>query len=163
MKKISEAGQIYAQNTLPNNNANPTGTINPRKNPARAPPFLTSTENISVVLDLAGFSPAQGRARAVELLEYLDVSRRKDAFPAQLSGGEAQRVAIGRALANRPRIILADEPTAALDSQRAQIVMDMLRRVAAEQQAAVIIVTHDEKIFGRLDRIYQLRDGELVD
>jgi len=126
-------------------------------------PFLTSTENIAIVLDLAGFTPAQGRQRAVELLDYLDVSRRKDAFPAQLSGGEAQRVAIGRALANRPRIILADEPTAALDSQRAQIVMDLLRRVAVEQQAAIIIVTHDEKIFGRLDHIYQLRDGELVD
>jgi putative ABC transport system ATP-binding protein len=126
-------------------------------------PFLTSTENIAVVLDLAGYSPAKGRQRALELLDYLDVARRKDAYPAQLSGGEAQRVAIGRALANRPRIILADEPTAALDSQRAQIVMDLLRNVAVEQRAAVIIVTHDEKIFGRLDRIYHLRDGELVD
>jgi putative ABC transport system ATP-binding protein len=126
-------------------------------------PFLTSTENIAVVLDLAGYSPAKGRQRALELLDYLDVARRKEAYPAQLSGGEAQRVAIGRALANRPRIILADEPTAALDSQRAQIVMDLLRNVAVEQRAAVIIVTHDEKIFGRLDRIYHLRDGELVD
>jgi putative ABC transport system ATP-binding protein len=100
--------------------------------------------------------------RAVELLEYLEVGHRKDAFPAQLSGGEAQRVAIARALANRPRIILADEPTAALDSERAGIVMDLLRKVAAEQQAAIIAVTHDEKIYDRLDRIFHLRDGRLT-
>lgn len=126
-------------------------------------PFLTSIENVSVVLQLAGFSAPDARVRAVELLDYLEVGHRKNAFPAQLSGGEAQRVAIARALANRPRIILADEPTAALDSQRARIVMDLLRRVAAEQRAAVIVVTHDEKIFDRFDHIFQLRDGALED
>jgi putative ABC transport system ATP-binding protein len=126
-------------------------------------PFLTSIENVSVVLQLAGFSASDARARAVELLDYLEVGHRKNAFPAQLSGGEAQRVAIARALANRPRIILADEPTAALDSQRARIVMDLMRRVAAEQRAAVIVVTHDEKIFDRFDHIFQLRDGALED
>jgi putative ABC transport system ATP-binding protein len=84
-------------------------------------------------------------------------------MPAQLSGGEAQRVAIARALANRPRIILADEPTAALDSERAAIVMDLLRKLAVEQQAAIIAVTHDEKILGHLDRIFRLRDGRLAD
>ena len=83
-------------------------------------------------------------------------------MPAQLSGGEAQRVAIARALANHPRIILADEPTAPLDSERAGIVMDLLRRIASEQQAAIICVTHDETIFDRLDRIFRLRDGRLV-
>ncbi len=88
---------------------------------------------------------------------------RKDAFPAKLSGGEAQRVAIARALANRPRIILADEPTAALDSKRAQIVMDLLRKLAVDQSAAVIAVTHDEKIFDRFDRMFMLRDGRLDD
>jgi putative ABC transport system ATP-binding protein len=126
-------------------------------------PFLTSTENIAIVLDLAGFSQDQARRRAGELLEYLEVAHRRDAYPAQLSGGEAQRVAIARALANRPCIILADEPTAALDSQRAQVVMDLLRRVAAEQRAAIVTVTHDEKIFGRLDRVFHLRDGLLSD
>jgi putative ABC transport system ATP-binding protein len=125
-------------------------------------PFLTSAENIAIVLDLAGSKPAEARHRAEELLEYLDIARRKEAYPAQLSGGEAQRVAIARALANRPRIILADEPTAALDSARAQVVMDLMRRVATEQDAAIIIVTHDEKIFDRFDRIFSLRDGELV-
>jgi putative ABC transport system ATP-binding protein len=124
-------------------------------------PFLTSTENVAVVLHLAGFSAEDARRRAVELLDYLEVGHRKHAFPAQLSGGEAQRVAIARALANRPRIILADEPTAALDSQRAGIVMDLLKRVANEQRAAIIIVTHDEKIFGRFDYIFHLRDGAL--
>jgi putative ABC transport system ATP-binding protein len=124
-------------------------------------PFLTSIENVAVVLHLAGYSAADARARALELLDYLEISHRKDAFPAHLSGGEAQRVAIARALANHPRIILADEPTAALDSQRARIVMDMMRRVAMEQQAAIIVVTHDEKIFDRFDHIFMLRDGVL--
>jgi putative ABC transport system ATP-binding protein len=126
-------------------------------------PFLNTTENVSVVLDLAGFAADEARSRAVELLDYLEVGHRKDAFPAQLSGGEAQRVAIARALANRPRIILADEPTAALDSPRAQKVMDLLRRVAVDQKAAIITVTHDEKIFSRFDHIFHLRDGALTD
>jgi putative ABC transport system ATP-binding protein len=126
-------------------------------------PFLTSTENVSVVLDLAGFRPAEAQRRAVELLDYLGVGHRKDAFPAELSGGEAQRVAIARALANRPRIILADEPTAALDTQRAQAVMDLLRRVAIEQQAAIVTVTHDDKIVERFDRVINLRDGAIVE
>ncbi len=124
-------------------------------------PFLDGADNVEVVLDLAGFSRAAARARAFELLNYLDVAHRKHAMPAQLSGGEAQRVAIARALANRPRIILADEPTAPLDSGRARIVMDLLRRIAVEQQAAIIVVTHDEMILDRFDHIYRLRDGRL--
>lgn len=124
-------------------------------------PFLNSTDNVALVLNLAGFDTAEARRRAIELLDYLEVGHRKDAMPANLSGGEAQRVAIARALANRPRIILADEPTAALDSQRAGIVMDLLRKVAVEQQAAILAVTHDEKIFDRFDRIFHLRDGRV--
>ncbi|WP_461517684.1 ABC transporter ATP-binding protein [Porticoccus sp.] len=124
-------------------------------------PFLNSTDNVAVVLSLAGFDATESKRRAVELLDYLEVGHRKDAMPANLSGGEAQRVAIARALANKPRIILADEPTAALDSQRAGIVMDLLRKVAEEQEAAVLAVTHDEKIFNRFDHIYHLRDGRI--
>jgi putative ABC transport system ATP-binding protein len=124
-------------------------------------PFLNTWENVAVVRILAGASPAQAKSRALELLTYLGIQRRGDAMPSELSGGEAQRVAIARALANDPRIILADEPTAALDSQRAGTVMDMLRKVAVERRAAVIVVTHDEKIFDRFDRIYSLRDGAL--
>jgi putative ABC transport system ATP-binding protein len=126
-------------------------------------PFLNAIDNVALVLQLAGYEPADARKRAVDLLDYLEVGRRKAAFPAKLSGGEAQRVAIARALANRPRIILADEPTAALDSKRAQIVMDLLRKLAVDQNAAVIAVTHDEKIFDRFDRMFMLRDGRLDD
>jgi putative ABC transport system ATP-binding protein len=126
-------------------------------------PFLTAEENITVVLDLAGWTAEAGRARARELLDYLEVGHRAGMKPAHLSGGEAQRVAIARALANRPRIILADEPTAALDSGRAQLVMDLLRRLAAEQEACIVTVTHDDKIFDRFDRLIHLRDGKLVD
>jgi putative ABC transport system ATP-binding protein len=126
-------------------------------------PFLNVTDNVAVVLQLAGLSREEGIRRSEELLDYLQVGHRKHAMPSQLSGGEAQRVAIARALANRPRIILADEPTAALDSERAGIVMDLLRRLAVEQQAAIIAVTHDEKIISRFDRIFRLRDGWLED
>lgn len=124
-------------------------------------PFLDATDNVALVLQLAGAEARSARRRAVELLDYLEVGHRKNAMPAKLSGGEAQRVAIARALANRPRIILADEPTAALDSKRAGIVMDLLRTVAVEQDAAIIAVTHDEKILDRFDRIFLLRDGRL--
>jgi putative ABC transport system ATP-binding protein len=126
-------------------------------------PFLNAIDNVAIVLQLAGLEPAEAQKRSSELLDYLEVGNRKHAFPAKLSGGEAQRVAIARALANRPRIILADEPTAALDSRRAQIVMDLLRKLARDQNAAVIAVTHDEKIFDRFDRMFMLRDGRLED
>ena len=126
-------------------------------------PFLNAIDNVAIVLQLAGYDHSAARKRAIELLEYLEVGNRKNAFPAKLSGGEAQRVAIARALANRPRIILADEPTAALDSKRAQIVMGLLRKLALDQDAAVIAVTHDEKIFDSFDRMFMLRDGRLED
>ena len=125
-------------------------------------PFLDATDNVAVVLQLAGLDMTRARKRAVELLDYLEVGNRKNAMPAKLSGGEAQRVAIARALANNPRIILADEPTAALDSKRAGIVMDLMRKLAVEQDAAIVAVTHDEKIFDRFDHLFQLRDGRLA-
>ena len=125
-------------------------------------PFLDVTENVALVLDMAGEPTDTAFARARALLDYLEVGHRRAAKPAALSGGEAQRVAIARALANRPRIILADEPTAALDGERAGIVMDLLRKVASEQGATVVVVTHDEKIWDRFDRIFTLRDGRIV-
>jgi putative ABC transport system ATP-binding protein len=124
-------------------------------------PFLNAIDNVAVVPQLAGLSREEGIRRSEELLDYLQVGHRKHAMPSQLSGGEAQRVGIARALANRPRIVLADEPTAALDSERAGIVMDLLRRLAVERETAIIAVTHDEKIFDRFDRIFRLRDGRL--
>ncbi len=124
-------------------------------------PFLNARDNVALVSTLAGRSAAEAQARAAELLDYLEVGHRAGAMPALLSGGEAQRVAIARALANSPRIILADEPTAALDSKRAGIVMDLLRKLAAEHDACIVAVTHDEKIYDRFDRLFHLRDGML--
>ncbi len=124
-------------------------------------PFLNTTENVAMVLELAGATTVEAKRRAVELLDYLGVGNRKSAMPSTISGGEAQRVAIARAIANRPRIILADEPTAALDSPRAGVVMDLLAQVAREQRAAILVVSHDEKIFNRFHRIFYLRDGAL--
>ena len=124
-------------------------------------PFLDATDNVALAMTLSGEEPAAARAHARELLDYLQVGKRATAMPSRLSGGEAQRVAIARALANRPQVILADEPTAALDSGRARVVMDLLRKVAQEQQAAILVVTHDEKIFGRFDRMVALRDGRI--
>jgi len=126
-------------------------------------PFLDGSDNVAIAMHLMGMGAAAARTRAIELLDYLEVGHRKHALPKQLSGGEAQRVAIARALANRPRIILADEPTAPLDSARARIVMDLLRRIAVEQSAAIIVVTHDEMILDRFDHIFHLRDGRLED
>lgn len=124
-------------------------------------PFLDAIDNVALAMTLAGVSAGEARERARQLLDELQVGRRALAMPSRLSGGEAQRVAIARALANRPRIILADEPTAALDSERARVVMDLLRHVAQTQQAAVLVVTHDEKIFDRFDRLVSLRDGRI--
>jgi putative ABC transport system ATP-binding protein len=124
-------------------------------------PFLSARENVALVLELAGQNADMAEKRASELLDYLEVGHRGNAFPARLSGGEAQRVAIARALANNPKLILADEPTAALDSHRAGVVMNLLKKAALEQQTAIIVVTHDDKIFDRLDRIFSLRDGRL--
>jgi len=126
-------------------------------------PFLNAIDNVALAMTLAGVRAPEARRRAADLLDYLQVGKRATAMPARLSGGEAQRVAIARALANRPRIILADEPTAALDSERARVVMDLLRQVAREQEAAVLVVTHDEKIFDRFDRMVSLRDGRIED
>ena len=125
-------------------------------------PFLSAWENVALVRTLLGDSKAAAQKRAFELLEYLQLTHRRNAMPSQLSGGEAQRIAIARALANDARIILADEPTAALDSERALAVIQLLRSAAQSRQAAVLVVTHDEKIVGHLDRRVHLRDGKIV-
>jgi putative ABC transport system ATP-binding protein len=126
-------------------------------------PHLDADDDIAVgVGDLDRNQPRRRSGRAISWTIWRWVGARVP-FPQGCRGGEAQRVAIARALANRPRIILADEPTAALDSKRAQIVMDLLRRLALDRNAAVIAVTHDEKIFDRFDRMFMLRDGRLED
>lgn len=126
-------------------------------------PFLDVIDNIALVPMLAGVSNAESRRRALELLEALDVGHRAKAFPSQLSGGEQQRVSIARALVNRPPVVLADEPTAPLDSERALSVIRMLNQMAVQYQAAVIVVTHDEKIIPTFKRIYRIRDGRTVE
>ncbi len=101
----------------------------------------------------------ESRAKALELLTALDVQHRARAMPSQLSGGEQQRVAIARGLVNRPPVILADEPTAPLDSERAMAVIRILNDMARKFETAIIVVTHDEKIIPTFKRIYHIRDG----
>jgi len=122
-------------------------------------PFLDVTDNVALLPMLAGQPNGKARARARELLQALDVAHRAAAEPAQLSGGEQQRVAIARALANQPPVILADEPTAPLDSERALGVMRILNQMAQQFRTAIIVVTHDEKIIPTFKRIYHIRDG----
>jgi putative ABC transport system ATP-binding protein len=122
-------------------------------------PFLDVADNVALLPMLAGHPNAEARRRAGELLAALDVGHRARAMPSQLSGGEQQRVAIARALVNHPPVILADEPTAPLDSERALAVVRILNQMAQDYQTAVIVVTHDEKIIPSLKRIYQIRDG----
>lgn len=124
-------------------------------------PFLDATENVAILPMLQGRSQKAARQRALELLEALDVQHRAEARIEQLSGGEQQRVAIARALANHPPVILADEPTAPLDSHRALEVMRLLQGMARDSGAAIIVVTHDENIIPLFKRLYQLRDGVL--
>ena len=126
-------------------------------------PFLDVTDNVALLPMLAGVPNAQARQRARELLDALDVGHRARAQPSQLSGGEQQRVAIARALVNRPPVILADEPTAPLDSERALAVIRILNTMARQFETAVIVVTHDEKIIPTFRRIYQIRDGQTVE
>ncbi|MFQ6757265.1 MAG: ABC transporter ATP-binding protein [Deltaproteobacteria bacterium] len=122
-------------------------------------PFLDVTDNVALLPMLAGIPNAEARSRAVELFTSLDVEHRAKAMPSQLSGGEQQRVAIARGLINRPPVILADEPTAPLDSARALAVIRILNDMARKYETAIIIVTHDEKIIPTFKRIYHIRDG----
>ena len=126
-------------------------------------PFLNVRDNVALLPMLLGRPNRQARAAADQLLSDLDVGHRAEAMPALLSGGEQQRVAIARALINRPPILLADEPTAPLDTPRAMAVMDLLERLAGQIGTSVIVVTHDEKIMPRFRRIYEVRDGVVHD
>ena len=122
-------------------------------------PFLDVTDNVALIPMLAHASNKEARSKALELLTALDVQHRAKAMPSQLSGGEQQRVAIARGLVNRPPVILADEPTAPLDSERAMAVIRILNEMARKFETAIIVVTHDEKIIPTFKRIYHIRDG----
>jgi putative ABC transport system ATP-binding protein len=124
---------------------------------------LDVTENVAVVAQLAGMPPAEAQQRAVGLLSDLGLGARLESMPEKLSGGEKQRVAIARALVNRPSIILADEPTANLDSRIGHEIMRLLRRIGKEELRSVVVVSHDERIREIADRVLWLEDGRLKD
>ncbi len=125
-------------------------------------PSLRAWENVALPLVIQGVSPAERRERAVKILESLGMGKRIDHYPSQLSGGERQRVAIGRALANEPRLILADEPTGNLDSKTGKGVLETFRRLHKEGKT-VVVITHDESITKVAERIVRIRDGMLND
>jgi putative ABC transport system ATP-binding protein len=122
-------------------------------------PFLDVTDNIALLPMLAGRPNGEARSRAHELLAALDMTHRARASVSQLSGGEAQRVSIARALANNPPVILADEPTAPLDSARSLAVVKLLNQLAQQFRTAIIVVTHDDSIIPTFKRIYHIREG----
>jgi len=122
-------------------------------------PFLNARENVQIALELNGEAPRAARGRALGLLDELGVGERADNLPSMLSGGQQQRVAVARALANQPSVILADEPTAALDSHRGRQVMELFARVAHEHGTGVIVVTHDHRSLDVFDTIYEMEDG----
>ena len=124
-------------------------------------PFLTAAENVRLAMEIDDQPAKVSRQRAMELLEYLGVAERAQNLPSMLSGGEQQRVAVARALANRPSLILADEPTAALDSVHDRQVMELFSKVAHEQNAGVIVVTHDHRALDVFDRTLEMEDGQL--
>jgi putative ABC transport system ATP-binding protein len=125
-------------------------------------PFLNVIENVTLLPITKGVSKENANKKAVELLTYFDIDKKADFMPSALSGGQQQRVAIARALATEPEIILADEPTAALDKTRSINVVKMLKKIAIEQNVAVIMVTHDEDMLPLCDRILQIKDKKVI-
>jgi putative ABC transport system ATP-binding protein len=125
-------------------------------------PTLTSLENVSVPLLILGVPRSEAQSRARAILVQVGLEDRVHALPAQLSGGQQQRVAIARALIHGPKLIVCDEPTSALDAETGQRVMEVLRNAALSSERALIIVTHDNRIFNFADRIARMEDGRIV-
>lgn len=125
-------------------------------------PTLTALENVAVPLDIVGVSRDVARERARAMLHDIGLSDRLHHLPGQLSGGQRQRVAIARALINEPHVVLADEPTAALDSYNGALVVDTLRRLAKEKGRIVVLVSHDQRLEDQVDRIVSMEDGAIV-
>jgi putative ABC transport system ATP-binding protein len=124
-------------------------------------PALTAAENASVPLIINGWSRAKAIAKAREMLVTVGLSHRTEAFMSQMSGGEQQRVAIARALVNEPRLLVCDEPTSALDAKAGQTVMELIKQVAVQPGRAVIVVTHDSRVYKYGDRIVEMSDGRV--
>jgi len=125
-------------------------------------PFLTAMENVMVSLTLNGVGNREAKSQARKLLRDLGLEDRLDNYPSALSGGECQRVAIARALINRPKVVLADEPTAALDTENGKNVMALLKKLALENHSAILVVTHDRRMVEDFDRIFEVHDGKVV-
>ena len=125
-------------------------------------PFLNIVENVKLIPLVNGWPDKKAEKKAMELLEYFDIADKRNAMPSQLSGGQNQRVAIARALSNEPKIILADEPTAALDMERAVSVVKMLRKIVEEQNVAIIMVTHDERLLPYCDKILSIENRKVI-
>jgi putative ABC transport system ATP-binding protein len=125
-------------------------------------PTLTAAENIRLALDVRGERGAMARQKTREVLTRVGLPHKNDAFPHDLSGGEQQRIAIARAIVAEPAIVLADEPTAALDGANGQAIMGILSAIAKEKSRAVLVVTHDTRLLGFADRIVQIEDGMLA-
>jgi putative ABC transport system ATP-binding protein len=125
-------------------------------------PTLTAGENVELMLDLKKVSATVAKRRSQELLEQVGLREKYNSFPSDLSGGQKQRVAIARALAGDPGIILADEPTAALDSHTGRNVMEMMSDLAHKRGRAVVIVTHDSRVLSFADRIVKIEDGKIA-
>lgn len=126
-------------------------------------PTLTVAENVGVPLLIQGLSAGKALKRSKEMLDQVGLGPRWNERPNKLSGGQQQRVAIARALVHEPPLVICDEPTAALDAQNGEIVMDLFSQVARASDRAVIIVTHDNRIFSYADRIARMDDGEIVE
>lgn len=125
-------------------------------------PSIDAASNAAVPLIARGMNRHRAREKAVAMLEKLNIADQADKLPSQLSGGQQQRVAIARALVHEPRLVVCDEPTAALDARSGRRVMDLLREVAVADDRSVIIVTHDNRIFDLADRILVLEDGRIT-
>jgi putative ABC transport system ATP-binding protein len=125
-------------------------------------PTLTALENVRIALDVRGEKGYPAAARAEEVLRDVGLGHRLMNYPGNLSGGEQQRVAVARAIAGAPSIVLADEPTAALDGENGHAVMALLARIAKEQKRSVLAVTHDPRTLGYADRVVRIEDGRIV-
>jgi putative ABC transport system ATP-binding protein len=125
-------------------------------------PTLTAADNVRLALDVRGEPARSAKVRSREALAKVGLSHKVSAFPRELSGGEQQRVAIARAIVGNPSIILADEPTAALDGENGRAIMTILARIAKEQGRGVLIVTHDPRLLPFADRVVQIEDGLIV-
>jgi putative ABC transport system ATP-binding protein len=126
-------------------------------------PTLTVGENVELALDLKGVRGSKAKQEAGWLLEQVGLAAKRDSFPSDLSGGQKQRVAIARALSGSPGVILADEPTAALDSQSGRNVMEMMRELAHKHGRGVVVVTHDNRVLEYGDRIVHMEDGRIAE